>query len=112
MVYENDIYVKYSAAKDALHNNMEKNTKLIILCGAGRNGKTHLTNELRSNLYSKNYEIYSPDITYSWTQNDFENYMESNNEKSVMHFLMNPFTHWNIDKPNNARIVDMSDIKW
>ena len=73
MVYENDIYVKYSAAKDTLHNNMEENAKLIILCGAGRNGKTHLTNQMRSNLYSKNAEIYSPDITYSWTQNDFEN---------------------------------------
>jgi GTPase SAR1 family protein len=112
MVYENDNDVKYSAAKDALHNNMEKNTKLIILYGGGNNGKTYLTNEMQSNLYSKNYEIYSPEITYSWTQNDFENYMESNNEKSVMHFLINPFTHWNIKKPNNAMVVDMNDIKW
>ena len=110
MVYENN--VKYSAAKDALRNNIEENAKQIILCGGGNNGKTHLTNEMRNNLSSNNYKIYSPDITYSWNQNDFENYMESNNEKSVMHFLMNPFTHWNIDKPNNARIVDMSDIKW
>ena len=31
MVYENDIYVKYSAAKDTLHNNMEENAKLIII---------------------------------------------------------------------------------
>ena len=30
MVYENDIYVKYSAAKDTLHNNMEENAKLTI----------------------------------------------------------------------------------
>ena len=60
---ENDNDVKYSVAKDALHNNIVENAKLIILCGAGRNGKTYLTNEMRNNL-SKNYEIYSP-VTYS-----------------------------------------------
>ena len=91
---------------------VDRNVKTIMLVGSGGNGKSHLTNELKSVLESNGYVIYSPDTSYSWKEADV--FLENMNtvEKKVVHLLFDPYLEWCLGPPVDVTMVMMDGIRW
>ena len=99
---------KYNESKRYLENSIQQNTNTIILYGNSGNGKSYLTHEFSNTLETNDYNIYSPDKTYSWGKDDFLQDLEENHGKKIQHFLFNPFDHWDISCP--SRPIDVINM--
>jgi len=103
--WNNDTY--YAAKKQALAC-INNNTDIIILYGSGGNGKTRLTTELFKEFTKNTYLRYHPDVTYSWTKEDFEKEINIPGKK-LLHFLFNPFEKWDISCPvHPVEVINMN----
>ena len=102
----------YQQSKQDVLNAVERNVKTIMLVGSGGNGKSHLTNELKSVLESNGYVIYSPDTSYSWEEADA--FLENMNTggKKVVHLLFDPYHKWCLGPPIDVTMVMMDGIRW
>tara|TARA_B100000482_G_scaffold136489_1_gene99896 strand:- start:143 stop:499 length:357 start_codon:yes stop_codon:yes gene_type:complete len=100
---------RYQNSKDLFINYINNNVNTIILYGGGGNGKSHLTNELTNELNNNSYNVFSPNDTYNWNNEDFINNI-NNPEKKIIHFLFNPLTYWNITNTSSVELIDMSNI--
>ena len=98
----------YNNAKMQAINSINNNTDIIILYGNGGNGKTQLTTDLFEELTRNTYLRYHPDVTYSWTKDDFEKEINNIPGKKLLHFLFNPFEKWNISCP--AKPIDVINM--
>ena len=102
----------YQQSKQYVLRAVDRNVKTIILVGPGGNGKSHLTNELKSVLESNGYVIYSPDTSYSWKEADV--FLENMNTvgKKVVHLLFDPYHEWCLGPPVDVTMVMMDGIRW
>jgi len=102
----------YQQSKQDVLSAVDRNVKTIMLVGSGGNGKSHLTNELKSVLESNGYVIYSPDTSYSWKEADV--FLENMNtvEKKVVHLLFDPYLEWCIAPSIDTAMVMMNGIRW
>lgn len=102
----------YQQSKQYVLRAVDRNVKTIMLVGSGGNGKSHLTNELKSVLESNGYVIYSPDTSYSWEEADV--FLENMNTvgKKVVHLLFDPYHRWCLGPPVDVTMVMMDGIRW
>jgi len=102
----------YQQSKQDVLSAVDRNVKTIMLVGSGGNGKSHLTNELKSVLESNGYVIYSPDTSYSWKEADV--FLENMNtvEKKMIHLLTDPYLKWCIAPSIDTAVVTMDGIRW
>lgn len=102
----------YQQSKQDVLSAVERNVKTIMLVGSGGNGKSYLTNELKSVLESNGYVIYSPDTSYCWKEADV--FLENMNtvEKKVVHLLFDPYHKWCLEPPVDVAMVMMDGIRW
>ena len=106
-------YKLYKHTNHILKDSIENGDNIIILFGNGGNGKSYLTQEMNSILNKNNYNIFNPVETYEWNETSFKNHLSfSPNNKKIIHLLFNPFSKWDITKPDYVCNIDMSNIHW
>ena len=102
----------YEFTKHTLNVIIDNRVEIIILVGSGSNGKTHLINECANKLESNNYKILHDCPLGSESSKGFETILNCYNQNIIMTSTINPFTYYDIVKPNNTIVIDMNHIRF
>jgi len=100
----------YEFTKHTLNVIIDNQIEIIILVGAGSNGKTHLINECTGKLKDNNYKILHECPLGPESSKGFETILKCYNQNIIMTSTINPFTHYDMVKTNNIVIIDMNHI--
>ena len=102
----------YEFAKHTLNVMIDNRVEIIILVGSGSNGKTYLINECANKLKGNNYKILHDCPLGFECSKGFETILNCYNQNIIMTSVINPFTYYDIVKPNNTIVIDMNNIKF
>lgn len=102
----------YKYCKFTLETLIDNNINTIFLIGGGGNGKTHLLRECKNKIIQSGYSVCDDYQILFGIQNgeEFETKMSMLINKKIITELYNPYTKFNVEKPDDTVIIDMNHI--
>lgn len=102
----------YEYCKFTLETLIHNNLNTIFLVGSGGNGKSYLLNECRQKIIENDYKIYDDNHLIISLQNgdEFKTNISLMAPKKIIALNYNPYTRFNVEKPENVIIIDMNHI--